>query len=108
MFTNVFDVEMKRLFFDERLQRDYKEHIWTANFHRLMAYDSYHVAVRIPRYTIQYANVALYELRHDEKWDRFVKSDMLQKKAKSLLKVTPSVRDFHELRFRKGVIKYFD
>ena len=70
MFTNVFDVERKRLFFDESIQCDYKEHIWNVNFYRLLAYDAYHVAVRHPRYTIQYANIALDDLRHDEKWNR--------------------------------------
>jgi hypothetical protein len=107
MFTNVFDVEMRCLFFDEEIQFDYKEHIWRANFDRLIAYDAYQVAVHnrwLFDRTILYTNFTLKYLRHDAKWDRFVKSDMLQKKTQSLLKVTPSVRDFHKWRLAKRML----
>ena len=103
MFTNVFDVEMKRLFFDERIQRHYKFYIWDAVFDRLMAYEAYRVAVKdLMRFehTIQYAICALKNLRLDKKWDKYVKSDKLEQKAHSLLKVTPSMREFHEWRLK--------
>ena len=104
MLKNVFDVEMKRIFFDERIQRNYKEYIWYAVFSRDMAYESYRVAIfsgfRFDR-AIVYANFTLDYLCHDEKWDRFVKADKLQKKAQSLLKVTPSMREFYAMRFKR-------
>ena len=104
MLTSVYDVEMKRIFFDERIQSNYKEYIWSAVFERVIAYESYGVAVhdrmRFDR-TIEYANFALQELRHDEKWDKYVKSDRLQQKTHSLLKVTPTMREFHAMRCKR-------
>ena len=81
MFTNVFDVEMKSLFFDERIQRNYKAHIWSAVFDRVGAHECYRVAVRdMMRFDciMEYSNFTLQYLRHDERWDRFVKADKLQ------------------------------
>ena len=34
MFTNIYDVEMKRLFFDKGLDFKYKWHIWSIDSNR--------------------------------------------------------------------------
>ena len=110
MFTHVFDIEMKYPLDYMRIQCHYKAYIWSATFERVMAYEGYRVAMhdlmRFDR-TIEYANFALQDLRHDEKWDKYVKSDKLQQKAHSLLKVTPSMREFHSWRMSKYTTNYF-
>ena len=110
MFTHVFDVEMKRVFFDERIQYNYKTYFESDFMSRRMAYDSYAMAtfdVTIFDRTILYSTCALEYLRHDKKWDKYVKSDKLQQQARSLLKVTPSVREFQKWRMSKYTTDYF-
>lgn len=112
MFTNVFDVfdmEMKSIFFKEMIQYHYMTHVSYAVSDRLIAYSAYGEAVKNRmrfEHTMVYAGFTLQYLRHDEKWDKYVKSDKLQQKAHSLLKVTPSVREFHEWRMSKETINY--
>jgi hypothetical protein len=109
MFTHVFDIEMKRVFFDENIQWQYKAYMDYAFCDRQIAYDAYKVAVKdMMRFgrTIDYAGFTLQYLRHDEKWDKYVRSDKLQQKAKSVLNITHSMREFHEWRMSKYTINY--
>jgi hypothetical protein len=104
MFINVFDPTMKSVFFDLMILWDDEEHVWSATFDRLTAYEAYRVAVKNMMWfdrIMEYAGHALRYLCHDEKWDRFVRSDKLQKKSQSLLKVTPGMRQFHAWRTKK-------
>lgn len=113
MFTNVFDVfdmEMKSISFSEMIQYHYMTHVSYAVSDRLIAYKAYGEAVKNRmrfEHTMVYAGHTLVYLRHDEKWDKYVKSDKLQQKAHSLLKVTPSVREFHKWRMSKSTTNYF-
>lgn len=110
MLTNVYDVEMKRIFFDERIQCNYEFYIEDAVFDRLMAYDGYRVATKNLMWfdrTMEYAGRTLNYLFHDEKWDRYVRSDRLQQQAQSLLKVTPGMREFHAMRCKR-LIRNFE
>ena len=110
MFINVFDVERRCTYFDVRVQDHYKIHMRSAVFDRLMAYEAYRVAVRNMLWfdrIMEYANFTLQYLRHDERWNRFVKSDKLQQKTQSLLKVTPTMREFHKLRMLQYRTNYF-
>lgn len=104
MLTNVYDVEMKRIFFDERIQCDYEFYFENAASDRLVACAAYRVATKNRMWfdrTMEYAGYTLAYLRHDEKWDMYVKSDRLQQQAQSLLKVTPSMREFHAWRCKR-------
>ena len=102
MFTNVFDVfdmEMKSIFFKKKIQYHYMTHMSYAICDRLIAYEAYRESVKDRmrfEHTMVYAGFTLQYLRHDKKWDKYVKSDKLQQQAHSLLKVTPSVREFHK------------
>ena len=110
MFTHVFDIEMKCLFFDERIQGHYKAYMWSAVFEREWAYGSYAVAIsHVTRFdrAIMYSTFALDYLRHDEKWNKYVKSDKLEQQAQSLLKAASSMREFHEWRMSKYTTNYF-
>ena len=98
MFTNFFDDEVKCIMDGAVWERDlaYKCYCRAILYLEMFDFDR----------TILYANYTLGYLHHDGKWSRFVKSDKLRLQAQSLLKVTPSMRDFHKWCFRNGVIKY--
>ena len=113
MFTHVFDVEMNRVFFDERIQYNYKAYIESAVVSRQEAYDlyevvTYHMTIDSTRFdrVIFLSTCVLEILRHDEKWDKYVRSDKLEQLTHSVLKVTPSMCEFYKLRMSKST-NYF-
>jgi hypothetical protein len=122
MFTHVFD-EMQRGFFDEeyfpcvRLDRLMAHECYELAVEAMTLivqgftieyadiecsdYRDWVVVARtmfeLSR-TIEYANKALMRLRHDEKWDRYVKADKLEQQARNLWEVARALS-----QLRRGV-----
>ncbi len=116
MFTHVFD-EMQRVFFDEeyfprvRLDRLMAHECYELAVEAMTLivrgftieyadiecsdYRDWKVVARtmfeLSRVS-EYANKALMCLRHDEKWDRYVKADKLEQQARNLWEVARAMK----------------